>query len=81
MLFDQTLALTLQHFSLTKINKFKMSAPTWKEGFELPNGLCYVRYSLQSWIYLKKHVEKTDNLLIRIYVNKTTNRITFKIKT
>ena len=32
-------------------------------------------------ISLRKHVEKTDNPLIRIYVNKTENRITFKIKT
>ena len=32
-------------------------------------------------ISLKKHGEKTDNLSIRIYVNKIENRITFKIKT
>ena len=28
-----------------------------------------------------KHQEVSDNPLIRIYVNKTENRITFKIKT
>ena len=30
---------------------------------------------------LKKHGEKTDNPLVRIYVNIIENRITFKIKT
>ena len=30
---------------------------------------------------LEKHAEKTDNSLIKIYVNKMKNRITFKIKT
>ena len=29
----------------------------------------------------KKHGEKTDNLSIRIYINKTESRITFKTKT
>ena len=29
---------------------------------------------------LKKHGEKTDNLPIRIYINKIENKITFKIK-
>ena len=32
-------------------------------------------------VYLKKHGEKIDNPSIRIYVNKTESRITFKIKT
>ena len=32
-------------------------------------------------MYLKKHEEKTNNSLIRIYVNKIENGITFKIKT
>ena len=30
---------------------------------------------------LKKHGEKTDNLSIKLYVDKIENRITFKIKT
>ena len=30
---------------------------------------------------LKKHEEKTDNILIKTYVNKIENGITFKIKT
>ena len=38
-------------------------------------------YSRLLWIYLKKHGEKTDNPPMRTYVNKTENRIIFKIKT
>ena len=40
-----------------------------------------IRYPRLFWIYLKKHGEKTDNPSIRIYVNKTENRIIFKFKT
>ena len=40
-----------------------------------------IRYSRLSWLYLKKHGEKSDNPSIRKYVNKTENRITFRIKT
>ena len=29
---------------------------------------------------LRKHGENTDKLLVQIYVNKTENRVTFKIK-
>ena len=59
--------------------KFKIVAPKCNEKFQLPGG----SYSLSRllWIYLKKHGEKTDNSCIIIYVNKTENRIIFKIKT
>ena len=40
-----------------------------------------MRYSRLFGMYLKKHVEKTDNASVRIYVNKEENRMTFKIKT
>ena len=40
-----------------------------------------IRYSRLFLLYLQKHNEKTDNPSIRICVNKTENRITFKIKT
>ena len=33
------------------------------------------------WYILKKHGEKIVNPSIRIYINKTEKRITFKIKT
>ena len=64
-----------------KNNKFKISAPTWNEEFELPDG-SYSISDIQDYFeyILKKHGEKTVNRLIKIYVNKIENRITFKIK-
>ena len=62
-------------------NKFKISAPTWGEEFELPDG-SYSVSDIQDYFeyILKKHSESVDNLPIRIYINKIENRITFKIK-
>ena len=64
-----------------KNNKFKTSAPTWSDEFELPDGL----YSISDIQYyfeyiLKKHSENVDNPSIKIYVNKIENRMTFRIK-
>ena len=63
-------------------NEFKISAPTWNDKFELPDGL-YSISDIQIYFeyILKKHREKIDNSSIWIYVNKIENRITFKIKT
>ena len=62
-------------------NKFKMSAPTWNEESELPDG-SYSISDIQDYFeyILKKHSEGVDNPPIRIYVNRIENRITFKIK-
>ena len=62
-------------------NKFKISAPTWNEEFELPDG-SYSISDIQDYFeyILKKHSESVDNPPIRIYVNRIENRITFKIK-
>ena len=62
-------------------NKFKISAPTWTEDFELPDG-SYSISDIQDYFeyILKKHSESVDNPSIRIYINKIENRITFKIK-
>ena len=62
-------------------NKFKISAPTWSEEFELPDG-SYSVSDIQDYFeyILKKHSESVDNPSIRIYINKIENRITFKIK-
>ena len=38
-------------------------------------------YSRLFWVYFKKHNENNDNPLIRIYVSKIENRLTFNIKT
>ena len=62
-------------------NKFIISAPTWNEEFELPDG-SYSIPDIQDYFeyILKKHSESVDNPPIRIYVNRIENRITFKIK-
>ena len=62
-------------------NKFKISAPTWNEEFELPDG-SYSISDIQDYCeyILKKHSESVDNPPIRIYVNQIKNRITFKTK-
>ena len=62
-------------------NKFKISAPTWNEESDLPNG-SYSISDIQDYFeyILKKHSESVDNPPIRIYVNRIENRITFKIK-
>ena len=55
-----------------KNNKRKISAPTWNEEFELPDG-SYSVADIQDYFQyiLKRHGQNTDNPSIRIYVNKT----------
>ena len=62
-------------------NKFKISAPTWNDEFELPDG-SYSISDIQDYFeyILKKHGENIDNPSVKIYVNKTENRITFRIE-
>ena len=62
-------------------NKFRLSAPTWNDKFELPDG-SYSVSNIQDYFehILKKHEENIDNASVKIYVNKIENRITFKIK-
>ena len=68
--------------SLYNNNKFKISAPTWSEEFELPDG-SYSVSDIQDYFeyILKKHSESVNNPSIRMYINRIENRITFKIKT
>ena len=62
-------------------NKFKISAPTWNDKFELPDGSYSVSDVQDYFEYiLKKHGEDIDKASVQIYVNKIENRITFKIK-
>ena len=64
-----------------KNNKFKISAQTWNEKFELPDG-SYSVLDIQDYFeyILKKHEKVTENPSIRIYIDKTENRIISKIK-
>ena len=62
-------------------NKFKISAPTWNDKFELPDGLYSVSDIQDYFEYiLEKHGEDIDEPSVQIYVNKIENKITFKIK-
>ena len=60
-------------------NKLKISAPTWSEEFELPDGSLSDIQDYFEYI-LKKRSESVDNPSIRMYINRIENRITFKIK-
>ena len=64
-----------------KSNKFKTSASTWNEEFELPNGSYSVSDVQDYFEYILKKEEKTVNPSIRTYINKIENIITYKIKT
>ena len=62
-------------------NKFKISAPTQNEKFELPDGSYSISHIQDYFEYiLKKHVENIDNPSVKIYVNQIENEITFRIK-
>ena len=62
-------------------NKLKISAPTWSDESELPDG-SYLISDIQDYLeyIFTKHNENVDNPSIRIYGNKIENRITLKIK-
>ena len=63
-------------------NKFKISAPTWNDEFNLLDG-SYSVSDIQDYFeyIIKKHETITDNSPVQMYVNKIKNRIIFKIKT
>ena len=62
-------------------NKFKISAPTWNETFDLPDG-SYNISEIQDYIeyIIKKHKTIGENAPILIYANTINNRIVFEIK-
>ena len=63
-------------------NKFKISAPTWNDTYDLPDGSYSIADIEDYFEYIiKKHKTLTENPSIQIYPNKTENRIIFKIKT
>ena len=65
-----------------KNNKFKISAPTWNDTFDLPDG-SYSISDIQDYFefIIKKHETLAENPPIQIYPNKIKHRIVFKIKT
>ena len=62
-------------------NKFKISAPTWNDTFDLSEG-SYSVFDIQGYFefIIKKRETFTENPLVQIYPNKIKNRIVFKIK-
>ena len=63
-------------------NKFKTSAPTWNDTFDLPNS-SYSIADIQDYFefIIKKNETLTENPPVQIYPIKIKNRIVFKIKT
>ena len=63
-------------------NKLKISAPTWNDTFDLPDG-SYSFEDIQDYFefIIKKDETFTESPPIQIYPNKIKNRIVFKIKT
>ena len=63
-------------------NKFKISAPTWNDEFDLPDGT-YSIADIQDYFefIIKKHKTLTENPPVQIYPNKTKNRIVFNVET
>ena len=62
--------------------KLKISAPTWNDEFNLPDGSYSVSDMQDYFKYISKKYETiAHNPPVQIYVNKIKNRIAFKIKT
>ena len=83
-LLYQILASTIQGKISKKSyrkDKFKISAPTWNDKFELLDG-SYSVLDIQDYFefIIKRHETLGDNPPIRTLINKTEHRITFKIK-
>ena len=63
-------------------NKFKISAPTWNDEFDMPDGSYSVSDIQDYFEYITiKHETIADNPPVLVYANKIKNRIVFKIKT
>ena len=63
-------------------NKFKTSAPTWNDTFDLTDG-SYSITDIQNHVefIIKKYETLVENFPVQVYPNKIKNRIVFKVKT
>ena len=63
-------------------NKFKVSAPTWNDIFDLPDG-SYSIVDIQDYFEFIIKIDETltENPLVQFYPNKIKNKFVFKIKT
>ena len=63
-----------------KNNKLKIIAPTWNNGFELPNSFSFVP-DIQDYIeYIIKKYETLTTIPTHVYINRINKRLLFKIK-
>ena len=63
-------------------NKFKISAPTWNDEFDLPDASYSIVDILDYFEFIiEKHETLNENPPVQIYLNKIKNRVAFKIKT
>ena len=66
--------------SIYKNNRFKISAPTWSQKFDLSDGSYNIPEIQDYFEYIiKKHKTIAETSPILIYANNITNRIVFKI--
>ena len=63
-------------------NKFEISAPTWNDTFDLPDGSYFIA-DIQDYFefIIKKYETLTENPPVQIYPNIIRNRIVLKINT
>ena len=63
-------------------NKFKISAPTWNDEFDLPDG-SYSIADIQDYFefIIKKHKTLAENPTVQIFPNKIKSRSVFQVKT
>ena len=63
-------------------NKLKISAPTWNDTFDLPDG-SYSIADIQGYFefIIKNHEILNESPPVQLYPNKIKNRFVFKIKT
>ena len=63
-------------------NKFKISAPTWNDEFDLPDG-SYSIADIQDYFefIIKKHKTLAENPTVQICPNKIKSRSVFQVKT
>ena len=80
-LLNLSIYYTWKNISSYNKNKNKISAPTWNDKFELPEGFYFVSDIQDYFDYiLKKLGEDINKPSVKIYVTKIENRVTYKIK-
>ena len=79
VLANLSIYYTWKDMSANSNSKFKISAPTQNDEFDLPDGKSYSNLDVQDYFeyIIKKHETIADNHSMQIYNNKIKNRIVF----